>query len=1173
MDALQIERLREHLQGFNFPQLFIEELGWSQVQGQQHYTVNANQHSWEATAVAEFAGMVVFVINKLPALADVRLLIQRELSQVVHENVLIFTDSHSQVWMWVKREGTRLIPREHWYLQGQSGDLFLSKLSSIMIDINDLDAAGNFPLTALIARMQAAFDVERVTKKFFDEYKEQHEQFSLLIAGVDAEAQRNWLASILIHRLMFIWFLQRKHFLDGGNGHYLRDKLLASQQRGAEQFYSGFLQALFFEGFAKPPEQRSAATQQLIGDIRFLNGGLFLPHRLETLHQDSLHIPDVAFSQLFTFFQRYSWHLNDTPGGQDDEINPDVLGYIFEKYINQRKSFGAYYTRPQITEYLCERTIHGLILQHVQHLPLAVAPVGGAAPRQFNNLHELLTHLNAQQCAALLELLPTLKLLDPACGSGAFLVAAMKTLIGVYEAIIGRIPFLKDRKLKAQLDEWKTSHASVSYFIRRTIITNNLFGVEIVEEAVEIAKLRLFLALVATAESVEQLEPLPNIDFNIVTGNSLIGLMQVDAAEFANKNPAGSLALSRSYREIVNEKNRFIKIYRDTVAGFGGVNLSQIKHDIELNQAEAQPVLNEILLTKMGACAIRFEQATWDAAKNKMGKTIKRPLKTADIAALHPFHWGFEFNQVLEAGGFHAIITNPPWEIVKPNAKEFFQEHSELVTKNKMTIKEFEKAQDQLLADVTIREEWLAYLSNFAHQSAWFRAAPQFKFQSAIVNGKKTGSDINLYKLFTEQCVNLLRPGGACGIVIPSGIYTDLGAKGLRDLLFHHTQISGLFCFENRKDIFEGVDSRFKFVILTFEKGGTTTQFPATFMRHHLAELATFPNITSLQLSVDLIRRLSPDSHSVMEFKSATDVQIAEKLLKFPLLGEKIENTWNLRLTREFDMTNDSHLFKTEAGAGRLPLFEGKHFHQFTADYGQPKYWLNEDEARDDLIAARVRKAKKLVTEAAVSTEIQPEMMRLNYESYRLAFRDVARNTDERTFIGTILASGRFCPHTVSLESVFFDAIENEQIVYNCTAINHQERVFLIAILNSFTVDYLFRQCVTSHVSFFFVYNIPVPRLTAADPVFLPIVHRAAKLICTTPEFDQLAAAVGLESHHHGVTAASERAQLRAELDALIAHLYGLSEAEFAHILATFPLVAAEIKAAALAAYRVSCDN
>src|SRR5207249_8146776 len=139
------------------------------------------------------------------------------------------------------------------------------------------------------------------------------------------------------------------------------------------------------------------------------------------------------------------------------------------------------------------------------------------------------------------------------------------------------------------------------------------------------------------------------------------------------------------------------------------------------------------------------------------------------------------------------------------------------------------------------------------------------------VNGKKSGTDINLYKLFTEQCYNLLRAGGHCGIVIPSGIYTDLGAKQLRELLFSQTHVTGLFCFENNRAIFEGVHRSYKFVVLTFGKGGGTTTFPAAFMRLDVAELEHFPGQDGLQVPVDLVRRSSPDSLSVMEFKSEMD--------------------------------------------------------------------------------------------------------------------------------------------------------------------------------------------------------------------------------------------------------------------------------------------------------------
>ena len=106
--------------------------------------------------------------------------------------------------------------------------------------------------------------------------------------------------------------------------------------------------------------------------------------------------------------------------------------------------------------------------------------------------------------------------------------------------------------------------------------------------------------------------------------------------------------------------------------------------------------------------------------------------------------------------------------------------------------------------------------------SSFFRSVDQYKNQISVVNGKKAGTDINLYKLFTEQCFNLLRDGGCCGIVIPSGIYTDLGIKQLREMLFGQAQVTGLFCFENRKEIFEGVHRSYKFLVLSYEKGGKT---------------------------------------------------------------------------------------------------------------------------------------------------------------------------------------------------------------------------------------------------------------------------------------------------------------------------------------------------------------
>ena len=1144
-----LEQSRQLLQDFQLNKLFVQQLGWDNPSSNKIASAEIDGETYARKAIAQLLGVVVYEIttasDHIPN-ANQRLTIYREIVQISRENILIFIDANrtKSLWYWVKQEGTKLYPRDHVYVKREPCDLLLSKVTALKVDLAELETLS---VIDVAQRLQAGLDVERVTKKFFEEFKQQHVEFLSVISGIEKETDRRWYTSVLLNRLMFVYFLQRKGFIDSGKMLYLQEKLAASKQRGTDLFYSEFLKTLFFEGFAKPLDLRADEVKEFIGDIKYLNGGLFLEHPIEQ-NYPNIAIPDAAFEKIFDLFARYSWNLDDTVGGKENEINPAVLGYIFEKYINQ-KAFGAYYTRPEITEYLCDRTINKLILDRVNQSlnssnssspspsssPLTKGGRGGSSPH-FETITELLTNLDANLCRHLLtEILPNLTLLDPACGSGAFLVAAMKTLIYIYSKVIGTSKFLNDRHLNDLIKTIETEHTSLNYYIKKRIISDNLYGVDIMPEAVEIAKLRLFLALVSAAQNVNDLEPLPNIDFNIMAGNSLIGLLRVDDAEYEGSGTQLNL-FHKTYRQVLEEKNRLISIYRHATTY--SQNLQSLRDEIAEKKAPAIENINKILLEDFKQLKIKFEQAQIS------GKPIKRTLTLADIEALKPFHWGYEFDEILhQRGGFDAIITNPPWEIFKPDAKEFFANYSNLVTKKKMDIKSFEKEQKKLLQDIDVSNAWLEYQSNFPHISAYYRSAEQYKNQISIVNGKKAGTDINLYKLFVEQCFNLLRRGGECGIVIPSGIYTDLGTKQLREMLFSQTKVTGLFCLENRKTIFEGVHKSFKIVVLTFEKDGITTEFPSAFMRLDVDELQRFPSADSLQVNVELVRKLSPDSLSVMEFKNEGDIRIAEKMLQFPLLGEQIEGKWNLRLTAEFHMTNDSHLFKQEPGKGRLPLYEGKMIHQFTHLWGQPKYWIDEDEGRKALL-------KRNETDLG---------QKLNYQTYRLAFRDIASSTNQRTMIMTMLPREVFCNHKLPTAVIKY----GEQLKPDC-----QAELFFMSVMNSYVIDCAFRQRVTTNLTFFFIYQMPVPRLTSGDKYFRYIVQRAAKLICTAPEFDELAQEVGLNSHREGVTDETERAQLRAELDGIIAHLYGLTEAEFAYILTTFPIVPETVKQAALAAYR-----
>jgi hypothetical protein len=220
-------------------------------------------------------------------------------------------------------------------------------------------------------------------------------------------------------------------------------------------------------------------------------------------------------------------------------------------------------------------------------------------------------------------------------------------------------------------------------------------------------------------------------------------------------------------------------------------------------------------------------------------------------------------------------------------------------------------------------------------------------------------------------------------------------------------------------------------------------------------------------------------------------------------------------------------------------LFEGKMIWQFVHDYAPPKFWVNRKRLRKYLFGNQTGL--------------------IDADCYRIVLRRQSASTNERTLITTIIPRA-FHADNLAAVRVLDD--------HGRHLITDAEQVFLCAILNSFCLDFVVRQRVTNNLNFFYLYQLPTPRLRDKDPQFRAIVNQTARLICTTPEFDDLAREVGLKGHKQGVTDAVQRAVLRAELDGLIAHLYGLTETEFAHVLSTFPLVPDPVKIAAHNAYR-----
>jgi hypothetical protein len=739
---LDRNRAKQYLKNFDFRTLFLEELGWDKYSAA--FPVTLAGESYALRGIAEKRGVVVFVSDQMPDYAT-RLKIEKQVAKSHFEHIIVFADKDCgrQVWQWVRRESGRpLRAREHRYDTSQSGELLIQKLENVLVTLEEEEA---FTLADVTRGLKAAFDVETVTKKFYERFKTEHERFLGFIKGIPDHDMEAWYASVMINRLMFLYFVQAKSFLDG-NPDYLRAKLAESKSRGSNRYYRDFLCTLFFEGFARKPEDRPQAVRKLLGDIPYLNGGLFQRHQIEELHGKKIEIADAAFDRLFDFFKEYQWHLDERPGRNDREINPDVLGYIFEKYINQ-KQMGAYYTKEDITEYISKNTVIPFLFDaakkkcavafepggyiwrlcrehpdryiyeairrgHDRALPADVAagikdiskrskwnqatPYGDEPEnflptetwREFverrqrycdltstlssgkvTSINDFITlNLDIRQFAedviqysegpelvrAFYNAISSVSVLDPTCGSGAFLFAALNILRPLYEACLKRMAAFVEEydaaggtSAPAKYKDFReilaecAKHPNQDYFVLKSIIVNNLYGVDIMEEAVEICKLRLFLKLVAQVDTVERIEPLPDIDFNIRAGNALVGYVGYEDVQEA----VGSKLDFGGAIERIEDRARILdsalEMFRQQQTKLNGTVTMADKQGLRARFEDLAAELNDYLAGDYNRNT-KSEIAVWQATHK-------------------PFHWFADFHRIMSAGGFAVVIGNPPY--------------------------------------------------------------------------------------------------------------------------------------------------------------------------------------------------------------------------------------------------------------------------------------------------------------------------------------------------------------------------------------------------------------------------------------------------------------------------------------------------------------------------------
>jgi hypothetical protein len=780
------QQIQQYIQDFDFKKLFKNVLGWDNL-NEPPLAIPCDGQTYILRPLVEKRGVKVYVCDpdaqgKIPSDPLLRK-IEREVTKHAYEHFIIYADAarEHQVWQWVKREqGKPLAPRLNRYHKGQSGELLAQKLEVLAVAINEED---KLHMPEMARRVANAFDVERVTRKFFDRFKLEHATFLNFIHGITSQADREWYASLMLNRLMFIYFIQRKGFLDtktpgmlDGDPSYLSNRLKwVQEQRGEDQFhtfYRYFLLKLFHDGLSK--REHSPELEALLGKVPYLNGGLFDLHVLERDNPE-INIPDEAFQKLFDFFDDFDWYLDDRPLRNDKEINPDVLGYIFEKYINQ-KQMGAYYTKEDITEYISKNTIIPYIFEAAEQkcmiafkpdgpvwsllrenpdyyiydavkkgcnlsLPPEIAigvqdvaqrgdwnkpaPEAYALPTEIwrevvarrarynevrtklaageiTSINDLVTYnLDIRQFAqdaitycegtdllrAFYDSIESVTVLDPTCGSGAFLFAALNILETLYEACLDRMQIMieerdqldaalpaKKRQQHPVLDHFRKilrevdRHPNRKYFLYKSIIINNLYGVDIMEEATEICKLRLFLKLVSQVEKFNDIEPLPDIDFNIRAGNTLVGFASYGETKKALEGKATGKGTTRdevAFQDQMVFDDRLERIEqkaREIERDFDNFRKLQTRLQLEAIDMTGN---KQHIRQKLGVLRAELDgylASEYGIDRTNISKKEAFDEKLAQWQQSHqPFHWWVEFYGIMKSGGFNIVIGNPPY--------------------------------------------------------------------------------------------------------------------------------------------------------------------------------------------------------------------------------------------------------------------------------------------------------------------------------------------------------------------------------------------------------------------------------------------------------------------------------------------------------------------------------
>jgi hypothetical protein len=784
---------------------------------------------------------------------------------------------------------------------------------------------------------------------------------------------------------------------------------------------AGTLRVPPFNGRLFSPEQARLADTISLDDSAVRAALLALTTRRTAAGRQRIAFSDLGVEHLGGVYERVL----------DFELQMPARGQAALVSSSRRKTTGSFYTPRSLTEYLVRRTLAPLIEE--------------ATPERILGL----------------------RVLDPAMGSGAFLVAACRYLASAYEAAL-----VREGGVSAS-DVTDADRAS----FRRVIAQRTLFGVDANPMAVQLARLSLWLTTLCGDR------PLTFFDHHLRTGNSLVGanLTDILRVRSGRRQPLAPTPLLTDAAMHADLSDTVVARLLLTTGREDTLEEVRSKEALFARlSAEDSPIGGWKALCDLW-CAGWFDlsgdavnRATFgalmDAVRGRSGgvdsQTWRKVVDRGRVAARRErfFHWELEFPEIfrdrdgapLDHPGFDAVIGNPPWEVLRGDA-----------------------------GDAGAR------LTRFS------RGSGVYQLQGM--------GHANLYQLFLERSLSLIRRGGRLGLVLPSGIASDHGSSRLRRFLLDRTTIDSFTSVENREALFP-IHRGLKFVLLTLSRNAAGT--PAIPHRSGIVSASAFDDLPegsadplAVAIPRQLVERFSGDQLAIPDLRTCLDLEILSRIMaRAPAAGD--ESGWALAFGRELNATDDRHHFTTTGG--ELPVIEGKHVQPFAVDVASCGQFIAAAEAR------RIVKGN-------------------SFERPRLAYRDVASATNRLTLIAAVLPAGTITTHTLFCLK---------------TTLDEEAQHFLAGLFNSLVANYLVRLRITTHVSAAVIERLPLPRPDRDSRGFVAVAALARRLA-------------------HAPSDGAAMVELQVEA----ARLYGLDRVQFEHVLSTFPLVDEGLRRASLMEY------